>query len=56
LVRGDQDIFISRESISKLAALISDAHILNIPFAGHAVYEQQKEILLHSLKQFLQYN
>jgi pimeloyl-ACP methyl ester carboxylesterase len=52
LIRGDQDIFLTRESISKLAHLISGSQVCNIPFAGHAVYENQLDVIILVIKQF----
>jgi pimeloyl-ACP methyl ester carboxylesterase len=54
LVRGDQDQLFSRKSIVQLADLVKNSHLLNIPNAGHAAHEDQKEIFLIALKQFLE--
>lgn len=53
IVRGDNDHLFSRESVFEVAGLISNSALLNIPFAGHLAYEDQSEIFMKTLKQFL---
>jgi pimeloyl-ACP methyl ester carboxylesterase len=42
--RGDQDHLVSRECVFELAEHIKNASLLNVPFAGHAAFKDQKEI------------
>lgn len=53
IVRGDKDHLFSRESVFEVAGLIDNSVLLNIPFAGHLAYEDQLELFLKILKQFL---
>lgn len=53
IVRGDDDHLISRETVFELSAIVKNSRLLNIPFAGHAAFEEQKEIFMISLKEFL---
>jgi pimeloyl-ACP methyl ester carboxylesterase len=53
IVRGDKDHLFSRESVCEVAGLIDNSALLNIPFAGHLAYEDQLEIFIKALKQFL---
>ena len=53
IVRGDDDHLISKETVFELSEIIETAHLLNIPFAGHAAFVEQKEIFINSLNQFL---
>ncbi len=53
IVRGDDDHLISRETVFELAGIVKNSRLLNIPFAGHAAFEDQKEIFLICLNKFL---
>jgi pimeloyl-ACP methyl ester carboxylesterase len=53
IVRGDDDHLISREIVFELAGIVKNSRLLNIPFAGHAAFEDQKEIFLLCLNEFL---
>lgn len=52
IVRGDDDHLISRETVFELSEIVKGARLLNIPFAGHAAFEEQKEIFMISLNEF----
>jgi len=53
IVRGDDDHLISKETVFELSEIVKGARLLNIPFAGHAAFEEQKEIFMISLNEFL---
>ena len=53
IVRGDDDQFLSREAAVELSRLVKNSKFLNIPFAGHVAFEEQKEIFMISLNEFL---
>lgn len=53
IVRGDDDHLISREAVVELSRLVKNSKLLNIPFAGHVAFEDQKEIFMISLNEFL---
>jgi pimeloyl-ACP methyl ester carboxylesterase len=53
IVRGDDDHLISRETVFELSGIVKNSRLLNIPFAGHAAFEDQKEIFMISLNKFL---
>lgn len=53
IVRGDHDHLLSRESVVELSRIVKNSSLLNIPFAGHVAFEDQKEIFIISLKEFL---
>jgi pimeloyl-ACP methyl ester carboxylesterase len=53
IVRGDDDHLISKNIIFELSGIVKDARILNIPFAGHAAFNDQEEIFMLSLNEFL---
>jgi pimeloyl-ACP methyl ester carboxylesterase len=53
MVRGGHDTYISLDDFAELSRLIRRAYVLNIPFAGHYAFKDQKEIFLIALKQFL---
>ncbi len=52
IVRGDNDHLISLEAVTELRGLVEHSRLLNIPFAGHAAYLDQKEIFVLALNQF----
>lgn len=53
IVRGDDDHLVSRDTVFALANLVQTSQLLNIPFAGHVAFEQQQEVFMIILKQFL---
>jgi len=53
IVRGDGDHLLSKGSVVELSALISGSSLLNIPFAGHAAYLEQREIFMLIFNQFM---
>jgi pimeloyl-ACP methyl ester carboxylesterase len=53
IVRGDDDHLSSREAVVELSGLVKNSTLLNIPFAGHVAFEDQKDIFLICLNQFL---
>ena len=52
IVRGDDDHLISKKTSVELSGIVKGSRLLNIPFAGHAAFEEQKEIFIISLNQF----
>jgi len=52
IVHGDDDKLLTRDSVVELSGIIQGAHLLNIPFASHEVFQQQREIFMISLRQF----
>lgn len=53
IVRGDDDHLLSGEALIELSGFMNNCRLLNIPFAGHAAFEDQKEIFMMSLNGFL---
>jgi pimeloyl-ACP methyl ester carboxylesterase len=53
IVRGDDDPLCSREDVIELSRLVRNSRLLNIPFAGHVAFEDQKEIFMISVNEFL---
>lgn len=53
IVRGDDDHLVSRETVVELSRYVKNSRLLNIPFAGHTAFEEQKEIFMISLNKFL---
>lgn len=53
IARGDDDHLLSREAVVELSEIVKGSRLLNIPFAGHAAFEEQKEIFMISLNEFL---
>ena len=53
IVRGDDDHLVSRETVVELSRHIKNSRLLNIPFAGHAAFEDQTELFMLSLNEFL---
>lgn len=53
VVRGDNDHLVSRESVVEVCGVVEHATLLNIPFAGHVAYADQKDILMIVLNKFL---
>ncbi|MFG0249322.1 MAG: alpha/beta fold hydrolase [Phycisphaeraceae bacterium JB051] len=52
IVRGDDDPYITPGSMAELATLVSRSHLCNLPFAEHAVHEDQPELLGRILDHF----
>jgi hypothetical protein len=53
IVRGDDDHLISRAAVVELSGLVENSRLLNIPFAGHVAFEDQRDIFMIALHQFL---
>lgn len=53
IVRGDDDHLVSLGDIAELRGRVEGSKLLNVPFAGHVAYEDQQEIFLIGLRQFL---
>lgn len=53
VVRGNNDHLLSIESIAELLKLVKNAAFLNIPFAGHMAFEEQKDIFMLAIDKFL---
>jgi pimeloyl-ACP methyl ester carboxylesterase len=53
IVRGDDDHLVSLRDTVELREMIGGAKLLNLPFAGHVAFEDQKDMFLIGLKQFL---
>ena len=53
MVRGDEDHLLRIEAVAELSNLVKNSKLLNIPFAGHAAFEDQKEIFMLGLNHFL---
>ena len=53
IVRGDDDHLVSRKAGVELSEVVKNSTLLNIPFAGHVAFEDQKEIFMIILNEFL---
>jgi pimeloyl-ACP methyl ester carboxylesterase len=53
IVRGDGDHLLSKGSVVELSELIRGSSLLNIPFAGHTAYLEQREIFMLIFNQFM---
>ncbi|MCX6173388.1 MAG: alpha/beta hydrolase [Ignavibacteriales bacterium] len=53
IVRGDDDHLFALKDVAELSGLVKGSKVLNIPYAGHVAFEDQKEIFLISLNEFL---
>lgn len=53
IVRGDNDHLVTKSSVVELSELIKGSSLLNVPFAGHAAFQEQKEIFMLSFNQFV---
>ena len=53
IVRGDNDHLVSKSSVVEFSELIKGSSLLNIPFAGHTAFQEQKEIFMLSFNQFM---
>jgi pimeloyl-ACP methyl ester carboxylesterase len=54
IVRGDDDHLISLEAVAELRGLVEHSRLLNIPFAGHAAFQDQQDIFKIALNQFFE--
>lgn len=54
IVRGENDPVVSESEIDELSEIVKTAQLLNIPSAGHAVFEDQQELFTIRLKEFLE--
>lgn len=54
IVRGDEDHLVSRKAVFELSGLVENSRLLNIPFAGHVAFKDQKEIFMMNLNEFLE--
>lgn len=55
VVRGENDPIVSNSDLIELSKFVKHAHIINIPLAGHEVFEDQPELFVAQLKHFLNY-
>lgn len=53
IVRGDEDHLCSRKTVFELSEAVEHSSLLNIPFAGHVVFDDQREIFMKILNEFL---
>lgn len=53
LVRGADDPLTSNEALSRLAGRIRGAKVLSIPGAGHVAFQDQPELFMRCLNDFL---
>ncbi|KYF81516.1 hypothetical protein BE20_20810 [Sorangium cellulosum] len=53
IVRGEDDHLAPRDAIDRLAKRIPDARVLEIPGAGHVAFQDQPELFLRSVGEFL---
>ncbi|MFV0349670.1 MAG: alpha/beta fold hydrolase, partial [Halodesulfovibrio sp.] len=53
VVRGDDDMLISRQQAVEIADMVSGACLLNVPFASHVIHEEKPEMLMHCINEFL---
>ena len=53
VVRGDEDMLVSRTNAVELADRVPNARLLNVPFANHSPQEDRPEWLIPVLEKFL---
>ncbi len=53
IIRGDNDFLTNLASFARLKGLVPKVHLLNIPFAEHAAFDESPDIVLHALMQFM---
>ncbi len=53
VIRGDDDIFVSRAQAIELAEQVDGARLLNLPYASHSVLEDSPEDVLPALTRFI---
>ena len=54
MVRGDQDHLVTLDTLVELQRFIPTSMLFNIPIAGHVVHDDQRDILVSGLRQFLE--
>jgi len=54
IIRGDKDHLTSKHSVFELSELIENSNLANIPFSGHEVYVEQKNVVVEIINQFLE--
>lgn len=54
VIRGDNDPFFTREAAVELTSRINQSVFANFAFAGHAAHEDQPEMVLRCILEFLQ--
>ncbi len=52
IIRGDNDPLIGVHDTAELKSRVKNSSLLNIPFAGHAAFNSQKEIIIIGLNSF----
>ena len=52
-MRGDDDGLVSRTNAVELVEQVTGAVLMNLPFCGHSPQEEQPEITLWAINQFL---
>jgi hypothetical protein len=52
IIRGDNDPLLRLNDIVELMGLVKNSFFLNIPFAGHAAFNGQEEIIKIALNRF----
>ena len=55
VVHGDDDHLVSRHNTWTLAEQVKGARLLNVPFAGHVAHDDQPELVMLGVNQFLQH-
>ena len=53
VLRGDDDHLFTRQAAVDLASRLEGSSFANIAFAGHAAHEDQPEIVLRNVNEFL---
>jgi len=53
VVRGDDDMLISRQQAVEIADMVVGACLLNVPFASHTIHEEKPELLMSCINEFL---
>ena len=53
IVRGDDDHLFALKDAAELSELIKDSKFLNIPYASHVAFEDQREIFMKIINEFL---
>jgi pimeloyl-ACP methyl ester carboxylesterase len=51
-IRGDEDRVVSPTALVELGALLPNAVLFNVPFAGHDAHNQQSEMIMLALNEF----
>jgi pimeloyl-ACP methyl ester carboxylesterase len=53
IIRGDEDHLVTLQSLVDLRGMVTDAKFLNLPFASHVTFADQKDIVMGTIRQFL---